>query len=92
MCGGMITKLAFHLTNDNSTYHSKQGVAFDKTHCEPFDSVKTNQWFCAFTLWFTGMVIEARDSVRRNVEFIFTSYILKKYVIKLLFLYNTNKY
>ena len=32
------------------TLSPTQTVASDLTHCEPFDSVKTNQWVCALTL------------------------------------------
>ena len=38
----------------------EQWVASDKTHCEPSDWVKTNQWVCALTLWFVRITIESQ--------------------------------
>jgi len=38
---------------------TKQTVVSDKTHCKPFDEVKTNQWVCALTLRFVRITIES---------------------------------
>ena len=39
-----------HNTEAPFAQTGKQWVASDKTHCEPFDEVKMNQWVRAFTL------------------------------------------
>ena len=39
-----------------------QRVASDKTHCEPFDWVKTNQWVRTMPLWIVAIAIETMSN------------------------------